>query len=48
MNVNSLFVSSEHLTSDILSRKESLGLYLMLKIVLEIMFDSFPLPTVLL
>ena len=46
--MNSLFVSSEHLTSNILSRKESLGLYLILKTVLEILFDPFPLPTVLL
>ena len=47
MNVNLLFGSSEHRAINLLSREDSLGLYLMSKAVVEILVAPLPLPTVL-
>ena len=47
MNVNSLFGSSEHLAINVLSGEESLGLILMSKAIMEILFALFLFPTVL-
>ena len=47
MYVHSLFESSEHRVIKALSRKDSLGLHLMSKAVVEILFAPFPFPTVL-
>jgi len=45
--VNSLFGSSKNLAINVLSREEYLGLHLMSKAVVGIMFTPFLLPVVL-